>query len=409
MLNFIRLLQGYVCIRINGYSPERFLNLCRINGILLWDIIPCNHDYVLKMNRKDFKKIKPFAKKTGVKAVITKKCGLPFFMHKNRKRKLFFFGIPFCIAFLYILTGFVWSFEFVGNSQITDDMIRCFLKDEQIKTGTEIKKIKIEELEREIRENFDCITWTSVKIKGTCLVIEIKENDLPEIEKATGKSNGMNITAISDGTIVNMITRRGIPQKKQGETVKKGEVLVEGCVPIFDNDGNIISFDYCEADADIYLQMYYPIHKSISRYYQYKNYTGRSVKKRYLKAGNHYLAFNIKKITYPKYDIIEEEKQISILGKLELPFWAGKKTYREYVEIDAMYSDDAAISLLKEFLNNSIEELNEKGVQIIENNVKIDKNSESIELNGNFLIRIRNEQKQPTQQKELPHREDGDS
>lgn len=56
MLNFIRYLQGYVCIKIYGYSPERFMNLCRNNGIVLWDITPNNHEYIMKMCVSDFKK-----------------------------------------------------------------------------------------------------------------------------------------------------------------------------------------------------------------------------------------------------------------------------------------------------------------------------------------------------------------
>ena len=40
MLAFLRFLKGYLKLHISGYSPERFMNLCRLNGIILWDIIP---------------------------------------------------------------------------------------------------------------------------------------------------------------------------------------------------------------------------------------------------------------------------------------------------------------------------------------------------------------------------------
>ncbi len=38
MLQFIQYLKGYVCIRVWGYSPERFMNLCSNHDILLWNI-----------------------------------------------------------------------------------------------------------------------------------------------------------------------------------------------------------------------------------------------------------------------------------------------------------------------------------------------------------------------------------
>ena len=90
MLHFIRYLKGYVCIKISGYSPERFMNLCRNNGIILWDIIPHGQEYLLKMSVSDFKRIKIFLKKTKVKAAIIQKYGLPFLCIKIKEEKYFF-------------------------------------------------------------------------------------------------------------------------------------------------------------------------------------------------------------------------------------------------------------------------------------------------------------------------------
>ena len=162
MLHLIRYIKGYVCIRISGYSPQRFMNLCRNNGILLWDIKPDKQDYILKMSILDFKTIKSFSRKTKVKAVIIKKYGLPFFMYKNKKRKVFMGGIPICLFLLYLLTKFIWAFDFRGNNQITDDMLIHFLEKNDVKIGTYIPNIPIEELEAKIREEYSCVTWTSL-------------------------------------------------------------------------------------------------------------------------------------------------------------------------------------------------------------------------------------------------------
>lgn len=81
------------------------------------------------------------------------------------------------------------------------------------------------------------------------------------------------------------------------------------------------------------------------------------------------------KIKYPKYDILEEEKQIIVIQGYLFTCILGKKVYYEYVMIDALYFEDAK-SLLNEKLNQEIHDLTEKGVQIVENNVKIGDNSE---------------------------------
>ena len=60
MLAFIRFIKGYYILTLSGYSPERFFNLCRLNGIILWDIIPYDGYYECKIHNKDYLKINPF-------------------------------------------------------------------------------------------------------------------------------------------------------------------------------------------------------------------------------------------------------------------------------------------------------------------------------------------------------------
>ncbi len=402
MLNLIRFLQGYIQIRINGYSPERFMNLCRNNGIVLWDIMPAMHEYVMFMKCSDFKRIKAFAKKTGIRVVIQKKCGLPFLLHHNRKRKIFFLGIPLSILFLYIMTGFIWAFEFKGNSQITDDMLKQFLEQHSVTYGSRIADLDIDVTEKELREAFDCITWASMKIEGTKCVIELNENDLKAPDTTLKEeSEGTDLVAMEDGVIVSIITRSGVPKIKPLSSVKKGDILVEGCIPIYDNDGNIIKYNYCDADADIVIQYQYPVNDQISRYYQYKNYTGRETKKRYMKVGNLTLAWNPFKIRYPCYDVIQEEEQLSLYHSITFPVYMGKRTYREYLLIDAMYADDAAVDLLKERFNQQILALEEKKVQIIEKNVRIKKDSANIVLSGSLKVEQCNLTKAATEKKQI--------
>ena len=38
MTEWVKRLQGYVKIRVWGFAPQRFINLCSNKGILLWNI-----------------------------------------------------------------------------------------------------------------------------------------------------------------------------------------------------------------------------------------------------------------------------------------------------------------------------------------------------------------------------------
>ena len=107
--SFLRWLRGYVKIRVEGYSPERFLNLCCFHHILIWELSPAGNAYEMYMSLSGFRKIRPFARKTRTRAVIIEKCGFPFFVKHYRRRKLLFAGIFFCIILLKAYSLFIWD------------------------------------------------------------------------------------------------------------------------------------------------------------------------------------------------------------------------------------------------------------------------------------------------------------
>ena len=83
-------LNGYVNIYVEGYFIERFINMCRLQKIYLWNIVKKNDIYLtVNIGIKDFKKIRKTAKKTKCKVGINRKKGLPFFLHRYKKRKFF--------------------------------------------------------------------------------------------------------------------------------------------------------------------------------------------------------------------------------------------------------------------------------------------------------------------------------
>ncbi len=393
MLSFLRFLRGFYKIKLSGYSPERFFNLCRINGIVLWDIIPMQDYFECKIKQGDYKKIKLFLEKTRVEAVILEEFGLPFLMHKNRKRKIFFAGIIITLFFLYGMTFFIWSFSFEGNETIDDDILLRFVNALDVNYGTRKDKIDIQMLEEEIREYFDSVSWVSVRILGTKLVVNVKENYIPQNDDTKLEDTREDLYAGTSGTIVSMITRKGIPQVKVGSEVKAGDMLVSGEVPIFDNDGNIVSYDYVDADADITIRTQYPIHREISRYYKHKNYTGNEYHVPYLRLGQNYMSLRFFDKQFELYDVVMQENTHPVFEEFSIPVFWGVRRYCEYVEIEDLYGDEEGTIILKNFLDKTMKELSEKGVQIIENNVKIETGSQCLKLTGYLLIDIRQTEK----------------
>ena len=387
MLQLIRYLQGYLAIKVVGFSPERFMNLCSNHHLFLWDIVNHGDYYTMNISLKNFYKLKGFTRKTGTRVVITQRYGLPFLSVRMWRRKIFIAGLVGSLLFWLWMAGFIWAVEVEGNFFITTDMFQDFLVENGIRTGMNKKEVDIEKLEEAIRTKFDIVTWTSAKIEGTKLLIQVRENDLIQMEAgnadAAETEQGMDLTANKDGVVVSMVTRSGVPLVHIGDEVKKGDILVEGAVPIYQDDGTVKRYEYCVADADIMLQCF--------------------------------IIFGTKEIKMPllgkkfdQCDMIEEKKQLKIFRNYYLPVYIGSNQYREYKVEEQIYTKEQVKVLFEEKLQKFIETLQEKGVQIVEKNVTIKKASGKWKMNADFLAQELTGQNTKTgiMQIEIPQQEE---
>ena len=57
LTRILRYIKGYVRIRITGYSPERFLNLCKYRKIPVWGLLPGRNFYDMNITIAGMKKL----------------------------------------------------------------------------------------------------------------------------------------------------------------------------------------------------------------------------------------------------------------------------------------------------------------------------------------------------------------
>ena len=385
MISLFRLIQGYLRIKVWGYSPERFMNLCCNHNILLWDIEKCGNDiYSMNISLRGFFQIRPFVKKTGTKVAVLGRFGLPFFLPRLKIHSFFLLGLVGTLFFLLWTTGYIWKIDIEGNQTINSEKLFSFLEEKDIVIGSKKNEIYVEELEKAIRNEFPMVTWTSVQIDGTKLWIQIKENDkiLNVEEKTEVKSH---LVASKDGKITSIITRNGVPMVKKGDEVKKGDILVSGQVPIYNDAGEITNYHLYEADADIYLECDYSFQASMPIAYIRHDFTGEEYKSLYLKVFG-------KEIKFPDYqgkeycDITQNRKQVQALEQWFLPVFYGIDCYSEYKPVTTAYTKEEVKKQLDEEINTFVSSLEEKGVQFIKKDVKIEKDSAKWTATASFHV-----------------------
>lgn len=386
LTNLLKFLKGYVVIHLSGYSPERFLNLCSRHGIVLWGLRSVGTEYEMCMSISAFRKLKPLVHKTKTKVVILERHGLPFLLYQYRSRKLFAVGAVGGLALLYVLSLFIWNIHVEGNYSLSDEVILNYLASEEIVHGMAKRKIHGEEIEAKLREHFPEITWTSAEVKGTRLIIHVQENE-DSVPEQVPEEEPADLVAAESGTIVSMIVRSGTSVASEGMEVQKGDPLVMSRVEVLDDAGEVANAYYVHADADIQLQRWEHYTASFSMQYVKKVYTGRKRTGFYLILGNHRLDFSLpRRTSYEQSDLITSELPLKITENFYLPVVFGKQTEQEYVPTDSVYTEEEAFARAKEELSLFFEKLRIKGLQIIENNVKIETNGDLCTAAGDYLL-----------------------
>ncbi|MCM1120747.1 MAG: sporulation protein YqfD [bacterium] len=374
MVAVLQFLKGYIRMKVWGVSPERFLNLCSNKDILLWDISRDGDVYTMCISLKAFLKLRPIARKTGVRVAILQRYGLPFLLPSLLRRKIFIVGLVLCVTFWLVSYRFIWDIRLEGNYRITQEVFSDFLTAQQIHVGMQKTDLDINILEKEIRRAFPEVTWTSARLSGTRLEISIKENDAPIITQEETYSGGQDLISEHGGIITSMIVRSGVPVVKIGDVVEEGTLLVEGRVPIYNEDATIREYLYTTADADITVEHTILYQETLPDSYIEKVYTGRVDRRPFLRVSSKELRLPQER-PYLVYDTVIQGHTPVFLEKLSIPISWGQYIHREYMNVEHEYTLEQAQKLLTEKEVQFISNLEEKGVHIIEKDVKIEESS----------------------------------
>ncbi len=399
LLSIYRYIRGYLKIRVLGYSPERFLNACSHRGIYIWGITPVQGSYDMYITVSGFRRLKPVIRKTGAKVIIRERAGLPFYLFRYRKRKVFFAGFFLCLALIYTLSLFVWSIDIRGNRKYTDEALLAFLKGQGVEHGMRLSQVDCDRIVKDIRKSYDEIIWVSASTDGCRLVVQVKENEdsedtggekeelQKEAEDAEGTpEQGVDIVAGQDGVITEMIVRKGIPCVAEGQKVSKGEVLVTGAVPVVDDAGETAGYQFQRSEADIQAQVTMEYQDSCAPEYEQKEYTVQNKEELYLRLGNTVFWLGSHRNSFADSEVFTTQNRLRIGKYFYFPVSWGKRVTIPYLPRQAEYEKTQLQAILSRNFKRFTDALEKKGVVIIENNVRIYTEPEKAEAKGTLTV-----------------------
>lgn len=390
LLSMLKFLQGFLRVTLTGSSPERFLNLCIRKNILIWNLCPNKEagGYDFCISLKGFRASKDLLKKTHTSMKIQKKCGVPFFLHRYRARKLFLIGILLCILLLWNCSKYIWKIEVNGVSQLSQDIILTWLDEKEASFGTKKGQIDCAAIEAALRSDFDVIAWTSVKMEGTKLTVDIQES-LPQDEAQTLPSEGAwDLVAAEDATIASIFTRQGTPQVEKGTVVTKGAILISGRLDIMDDNGEVADYRYVVSDGDVTGTVTREYRYSFSRDYEKKVYTGEQDTAYTLQVGSIRIPLKKADQSYSACETVVTDHQLELLADLYLPVHLYVTDRKAYVYQPATYTKEEAEALAGEGWNAFLEKFAQKGIPIIVKNVKIETDEKNCVIRGSVKAEV---------------------
>lgn len=335
-------------------------------------------------------------KKTHTKLTVTGRYGFPFFLFRYRKRKLFFIGLFLCIALLKMYSLFIWDIHFEGNEKWTDETLVEYLRSEGVAPFMLKSEVDCPGIVKNIRKEYNDIVWVSASLDGNCLKIQIKENEDTLAkdtgngeEEVSGEERPTDLVASSDGIITSIVTRSGVPQVHEGDQVKKGDILVLGRVDVVNDSGEVTGYQYQHADADIYADTELAYTDSISRIYQEKVRDGKKKYQPYIRIGNFTISVGSISCNYERSDLAVRERQLKAGENFYLPVSYGLRTVTSYAFEEKTYSDEEVREILSANFRRFCDELEEKGIHIRENSVKIHLYANSAGASGTLYLNER--------------------
>lgn len=376
LVNNTKSIFGVVNVQIEGFFTERFINLCKINNIKIWDIRNIVKGVIrFNIGIGDFKKLRKIAKKTKCKMIIKNKKGIYFTLFKYRKRKLLFILILFILVLSILLSTFIWKIDIEGNEYLEESKITDALKVSGLYVGKNKVFIDKKEITNLLRLNLSDISWAGIDINGTKAIVKVVEKTRLN-EKDIQNTEIGDIIASKSGVITKIVPENGTAKFKEGSYICEGDVAIEGMIyskyidPISVTAKGILKINTEYTYENTYL---------------YNNKVKKNTGKTLYSVGMG-INSNEKMINYlnknKKYDINKKIKKINLFGN-EISFIL--YTCNEYIENDVTYTKDE----LLEFANVDIEDhLNNEILPYCTSGMLINKNINVEDIDGGIKVKV---------------------
>ncbi|MCL2488577.1 MAG: sporulation protein YqfD [Oscillospiraceae bacterium] len=228
LIKIIRWLTGWAVFEAEGGFPERLLNLAAAKRIRLWQTRRRGTMLTACCRARDYRQLRQLFRRTGMRAHIIKKNGMPFRLRPYRHRGGILCGALAYILILQFFSGRIWVVNLSGASEENRAAILAAMAEMGVLVGARYDELDLPEIQLRALAELDSVSWLAVNFNASVADIEVTEWD-PE-QQPPEPDTPSNLKASADGVILEMRITGGQGMVKPGDAVVKGMLLVSGVV-----------------------------------------------------------------------------------------------------------------------------------------------------------------------------------
>ena len=207
-----------------GGRYESFVSRCAQAGIPLSRLRPVPGGVCGVMPARYYKQAAAQARPCRTRLRVRHRQGLWFRLRRYQGRWGLLLG-PLAFAAVFVLMQqMVWSIRYdAALTPAQRSGIRQALYSMDIYEGAFLNQTRLRQAEKQLLNQNDGLAWVSLNFSGGRLVVEAAA---AQPQPAVEENAYANLTALTDGLILEMNVQEGFAAKQPGQTVAAGEVLV---------------------------------------------------------------------------------------------------------------------------------------------------------------------------------------
>lgn len=345
-------IMGYSQLEIPRAFLEDFLNICLRYGFDYYcvSVDEEKRKVTLFVPLFQTKNILTACRMWQIRVKLTARFGLPEKLSAYRGRWGLLVGVILATVLFALSQSVIWRIDVMGNSRLSRSDVIDSLNQNGLRIGSRISSLNTDSIEQKMMINDDNIAWMSINISGTVASVEIREVIDTEIkEKNTSPAN---LISRFDAQIVGMEVYSGFLSVKEGDFVRKGDLLVSGIY----KEGKA-PLRISRASGRILGRISHTFEVEVPLVQSKKVYSGEKISKKTLNFfGNSIKLFTNYRNLPLMCDIINYVYMFNPLNLGELPISLSVDTYLPYEYKEVEINENEAIEQAYEILREKMDE-----------------------------------------------------